>query len=294
VAVASLSLVALGIAGLALPPAGAAQRAQGEPGPAIAATSDTTAPDRAEPLPDDLVGIGITEKLDNRIPIDAAFRDEEGREVRLGDYLGEGRPIILNLMYLSCPMLCGLVSNGLSDAMKQLDWTAGDEFTVLSVSFDASETPALAKLKKLNYVEDLGRPSAAGGWHFLTGDAEPIRRLTEAIGFGFRWNEQRQEFAHAAAIFILTPDGRISRYLYGVQFDPQTLRLSLVEASEGEIGTTRDKILLYCFQYDPSKGRYGPAAQRIMRAGGLLTATVLAILIFSFWRRDRKRAASDT
>jgi len=248
------------------------------------------AQDRTEPLPAELVGVGITEQLDHQIPLDASFLDEEGRQVRLGDYFGRGQPVILNLMYMTCPMLCGLVANGLSDAMKQLSWTAGDEFAVLSVSFDPSERPTLAKLKKLNYVEDLGRPSAAGGWHFLTGDEQQIRRLTDAVGFGFRWNEERQEFAHAAVIIVLTPDGRVSRYLYGVQYDPRTVRLSLVEAGDGEIGTAQDRFLLYCFRYDAAHGRYGPAAQRLLKAGGLLTLLVIAILIFNFWRRDRKRA----
>ena len=248
------------------------------------------AQDRAEPLPAELAGVGITEKLDHQIPLDASFFDEEGRQVRLGDYFGRGQPVILNLMYMTCPMLCGLVANGLSDAMKQLSWTAGDEFAVLSVSFDPSERPTLAKLKKLNYVEDLGRPSAAGGWHFLTGEEQQIRRLTDAVGFGFRWNEERQEFAHAAVIIVLTPDGRVSRYLYGVQYDPRTVRLSLVEAGDGQIGTAQDKFLLYCFRYDAAQGRYGPAAQRLVKAGGLLTTLVIAILIFNFWRRDRNQA----
>ena len=248
------------------------------------------AEDRVEPLPAELAGVGITEKLDHQIPLDASFRDEEGRQVRLGDYFDRGQPVILNLMYMSCPMLCGLVSNGLSDAMKQLSWTAGDEFAVLSVSFDPSERPTLAKLKKLNYVEQLGRPAAADGWHFLTGDEQQIRRLTDAVGFGFRWNEERREFAHAAVIIVLTPDGRVSRYLYGVQYDPRTVRLSLVEAGDGQIGTAQDKFLLYCFRYDAAQGRYGPAAQRLVKAGGLLTTLVIAILIFNFWRRDRNQA----
>jgi protein SCO1/2 len=245
--------------------------------------------ERGETLPEELENVGVTERLDARVPLDAVFRDETGREVALGEYFGQGRPVVLNLMYLGCPMLCGLIGNGLNEAMKQMDWTAGSEFTVLSLSFDHTEKPSLAKLKKMNYLEDLDRPEAAAGWHFLTGDEEPIRRLTEAVGFGFAWNERRQEYAHAAVLVLLTPDGRIARYLYGVQFDPKTLRLSLVEAADGKIGTTRDQILLFCFNYDASTGRYGPAARNLMKAGGLLTIVALAILIIVYRAQEGKR-----
>jgi len=245
--------------------------------------------ERQEALPDALAGVGIDEHLEAAIPADIVLRDEEGREVILAEYFDQGRPLILNLMYLGCPMLCGLVGNGLNDALKQLEWNVGSEFTILSVSFNHTEKPSLARAKKANYLADLDQPGAAEGWHFLTGDEEEIRRLTEAVGFGFRWNEKRQEFAHAALLIVLTPDGRVARYLYGIQFDPRTLRLSLVEAADGKIGTTRDRFLLFCFNYDATAGRYGPAARNIMKAGGLLTMAALAILILAFRRRERKR-----
>ena len=255
----------------------------------LCAAGAVLAQDRIEAAPAALLDIGITERSDNQIPLDAVFRDEEGREVTLGQYFDGERPVILNLMYMACPMLCGLVGNGLNDAMKQLEWTAGEAFTVLSLSFDPTERPSLAKIKKLNYIDALERPEAAAGWHFLTGSEEQIRRLTDAVGFHFKWIEARKEFAHAAAIMILTPDGRVSRYIYGVVYDPQTVRLSLVEAAEGKIGTTKDRFLLFCFHYDSATGRYGPAAQRIMSIGGALTVIILAVWIFMFWRRDRRR-----
>jgi protein SCO1/2 len=287
-----IAVCALVLAGLA--PASAtppAVQPGGQPDTAANA-QDSLRSARTEQLPDELQGVGVDERLEARIPLDAVFRDETGQEVLLGDYFDQGRPVILNLMYLGCPMLCGLIANGLNDAMKQMDWTAGSEFTVLSVSFDPKEKPPLAKLKKLNYIDDLGRPEAASGWHFLTGDEEPIRRLTDAVGFHYRWNEGRQQFAHTAVLVVLTPDGRVARYLYGIQFDPRTLRLSLVEAADGKIGSTRDRLLLFCFNYDASTGRYGPAARNIMKVGGLLTVAALTILIIAFRRRERKRQAS--
>ena len=192
-------------------------------------------------------------------------------------------------MYLKCPMLCGLIGQGMLDAMRQMDWTAGNEFTVLSVSFNPAETPAMAAAARDEYLEQLERPAAAAGWHFLTGTEDQIQRLTDAVGFGYAWNEKRQEFAHAAVLVVLTPQGHVARYLYGVQYDPKTVRLSLVEAASGKIGTTKDRILLYCFHYDATKGQYGPAAENLMKIGGLLTVLILAIMILAFRRQERKR-----
>ncbi|MFO7652218.1 MAG: SCO family protein [Candidatus Krumholzibacteriia bacterium] len=258
-------------------------------GVAAGAAADAPRAERGEPLPDALAEVGVSEKFDARVPGDIVMRDETGAEVRLDDVFGRGRPVILNLMYLGCPMLCGLISQGMIDAMRQMDWTAGEEFTVLSVSFDHTETPQVARASKEKLVRDLGRPGAASGWHFLTGDEDQIRRLTDAVGFSFAWNEQRQEFAHAAVLVVLTPDGRVARYLYGVQFDPKTLRLSLVEAADGKIGTAGDRIMLFCFNYDASTGRYSPAARNLMKAGGLLTVAIVAILIVAFRWQERRR-----
>jgi len=244
---------------------------------------------RAEPLPPGLEGVGVTEKPESQVPLDAVFRDEDGREVRLGDFFRAGKPVILNLGYYGCPMLCGLVANGLVAGLKDLPWNAGQEFGVVTVSIDPNETPTLARLKKQSYLRELGRPVAAAGWHFLTGREADIRALTEAVGFGFRWNEERREFAHAAVLIVLTPQGTVSRYLYGIEFDARTLRLSLVEAAEGKVGSPLDRILLYCFHYDASERRYALAAVKLMRAGGLVTALAVTGALTLLWRREKRR-----
>ncbi len=245
--------------------------------------------DRAEKLPPKLTDVGITEHRDAQVPLDLTFRDEDGKEVRLGSYFDGRRPVILNPVYYGCPMLCGLVMNGLADAIKQMPWKPGDQYTVVTFSIDPRETPTLARLKKENYVKQVGDPAVAAGWHFLTGREPEIVAATGAVGFGYRWDEETQQFAHATAIIVCTPDGRVSRYLYGVEFPPKTLRLSLVEASEGKIGSPLDQITLFCFHYDQQEGRYALAAANVMKAGGLLTLAVLAAILVFFWRRERRR-----
>ena len=249
--------------------------------------------ERSEPLPPDLDDVGVTERLDATVPADLEFVDEEGKVVHLGDYFDGNRPVILNLGYFRCPMLCGLVLNGLVDAMREMDWTPGGEFEIVTVSIDPKETPVLAKLKKQNYLKAYGRSSAAAGWHFLTGAPEAITKLTETVGFDYAWNERQQQYAHAAVLIVCTPEGHVSRYLYGVKFEPRTVRLSLVEASEGKIGSTVDKVLLYCFQYDAAERRYAVAAVNVMRAGGVLTMLVLAVILIPVWIRDARRRRSN-
>lgn len=248
---------------------------------------------RAEPLPDELENIGIDEKPDAPLPLDLEFVDETGETIRLGDYFGDGRPVILNLGYYTCPMLCGLVVGGLIEGMQGIDWTPGEEFTVVVATIDPTETPTLAKLKKQNYIKDYGRPEAASGWHFLTGNEENIRVLADAVGFRYGYNEERGEYVHAAGIFVATPDGRLSRVLYGIQYEPKTLRLSLVEASEGKIGSTFDKILLFCYHYDAGEGKYAPAAMNIMRGGGAIALVALGLTLLSLWRRDASRKGKE-
>lgn len=259
------------------------------PGASIAQTARAG---RIEPLPKELEGVGIVEHLDGRLPLDLTFTDETGREVALGDYFGKDRPVVLTLVYYSCPMLCTLVLNGMVDALKQFDMTPGEEFEIVTVSFDPTETPTLAKFKKQNYLNDYGRPEAAAGWHFLVGQPEPIRQLTDAVGFGYRWNEEQKQYVHQAAIFVATPDGRLSRYLYGVMFDPRTLKLSIVEAGKGKIGSTLDQIALYCFHYNPDSGKYAVAATRFMQLGGMVTIVIVGSLLSTFWVRDRRRRKS--
>jgi len=246
------------------------------------------AQDRIEPLPDDLEGVGVTDRPGAALPLWLTFVDDAGEVVSLGKYFKD-RPVLLTLNYSNCPMLCSLQLNGLVNGLRGLRWTAGDEFEMVTVSIDSTEVTERAHATKMKYVGDYGRPEAQTGWHFLTGTAEHIRELADSVGFGFRYVQDRREYAHAAVTFVVTPDGRLSRNLYGVLYDPQTLRLSLVEASDGKIGSPVDKILLYCFHYDAAKGRYGPAAVKMMQLGGGLTALVLGVTLAGFWRRDAHR-----
>jgi len=243
---------------------------------------------RSEPLPKELEGVGITEVPGARIPQGLAFLDEDGKTVHLSDYFASGRPVILTLNYYRCPMLCGLMLNGLLDGLKELKWSPGREFEIVTVSFNPLETPTLARLKKQSYMEELGRPEAVGGWHFLVGQPDAIKALTDAVGFHYRYNEERKEYAHAAGLFVATPDGRVARYLYGVVYEGRTLRLALTEAAEGKIGSSTDQFLLYCFHYDAKEGRYVIAATKIMRLGGGATALILGLWLVTWWRRSAR------
>jgi protein SCO1/2 len=255
----------------------------------LGAAAATAQEDRVEAAPAGLEIADVVERPDAQIPLDLTFTDEDGMEVQLGDFFHPGRPVILNLGYYACPMLCGLVLNAMVDGMRDLEWTPGQEYELITVSIDEREGPRLANLKKATYLESFGRPSAASGWHFLTGAADQSRALADSVGFGYTYNEERQQWMHPAALFVLTPEGRVARYLYGVQFDAQTLRLSLVEASEGKIGGSMDKVLLFCFQYDSSVGRYGPAARRLMSVAGYVTVAALGLWLILLRRRDRRK-----
>jgi protein SCO1/2 len=254
------------------------------------ASAEAPAQDRIEPLPKQLARVGIDEKLDAPLPLQLVFKDELGRDVTLGSYFRPGHPVLLTLNYFRCPMLCTLELNGLVLGMKGLAWTPGDEFTVVTVSFDPRETSNLAWAKKQVYLEDLGRPSAEAGWHFLTGTAQSIEALTKAVGFSFEYDKETDQYGHAAVVMVATPEGRVARYLYGVRFEPETLKLGLLEASKGKIGSTWERFILYCYHYDADQGRYALAALSIMRAGGALTVLVLGFVIGGFWLRDRRRA----
>jgi protein SCO1/2 len=243
---------------------------------------------REEPLPEKLENIAITERLGAIVPLDLRFVDETGDTVRIGDYFGKG-PVLLNLGYYNCPMLCGLVLNGLLAGLQGIEWTPGKEFTIVTESIDPTESPTLARLKKQNVLAEYGRPDAAAGWHFLVGHEESIRALAGAVGFGYAYDEEKYQYIHAAGIMICTPDGRLSRYLYGIQYEPQTLRLALLEASEGKTRSTLDKVLLYCYHYDAAEGRYAPAAMNLMRAGGAAALASLAAVLGVLWRRDPAR-----
>jgi protein SCO1/2 len=246
----------------------------------------------ADALPPELEGVGIDEHLDAQLPLDLEFTDHAGKKVRLRDYFDGEHPVVLTLNYYKCPMLCGLMLNGLLDALRQIDWTAGEQFQVVTVSFDPLEAYQLAAIKRQNYLTQYERPAAAHGWPFLVGRKSSIDPLLEATGYRIRWNDKQQQWIHITALIICTPDGRISRYLYGVLFEPKTLRLSLVEASQGKIGSTLDRVLLYCYHYEG--GTYTLAAMNIARAGGVLTLLVLGTVLFVFWRRERRAKTKAT
>jgi protein SCO1/2 len=239
-------------------------------------------------VPEALRGVTIDQRLDQQVPLDLMFRDEQGQAVPLSRYFGD-KPVILSLAYYECPMLCTLVLNGLASALKVLSFDVGKEFEVVTVSFDPRETPAQAAAKKVSYLKEYGRPEAgAKGWHFLTGEQESIRRLTEAVGFRYKWDPESKQFAHAAGIVVLTPQGRIARYFYGVEFAPRDLRLGLIEAADGKIGSRVDQLLLFCFHYDPQTGRYGALAINSVRLGGILTVAALSTFVVIMLRRERR------
>jgi len=242
--------------------------------------------------PPALRGVGLDQHLGDEAPLGLSFVDESGQPVRLADYFGE-RPVILTLNYYQCPMLCTLELNGLVSALRTLSLEPGRDFRMVTVSINPKEGPELAAQKKAVYVKDYARAGASSGWHFLTGEESSIQELARRVGFRYSFDAASGQYAHAAGIVLLTPSGRISRYFYGVDFPPRDLRLALVESSEGKIGSLADQVLLFCFHYDPSSGRYSLAALRVMRLGGLLTVLVLAAVILRTLRRERARRATD-
>lgn len=241
--------------------------------------------------PDILKKIGIEQRLGEQAPLDLEFYDEAGNTVPLQQYFGE-KPVILALVYYNCPMLCNLVLNGLTKNLKPLSFSAGEEFDIISLSFDHRETPALAAEKKKNYLKDYDRASAASGWHFLTGDSVNISRLAEAVGFRYQFDPVTKEYAHAGGIMVLTPQGKLARYFYGVDYPSRDLRLSLVEASENKIGSPVDQLLLYCYHYDPRTGKYGLVIMNVLRLAGIATVLLLVAFVIVMLRRDRKLAVS--
>jgi protein SCO1 len=244
----------------------------------------------AQKVPPSLEGVRIEQKLDAQVPLDLHFLDETGKDVRLGDYFGR-KPIILTLVYYRCPMLCTQVLNGLVSALQGMPgFEVGDKFEIVTVSFDPRDTPAVSAEKKKNYLLSYGDEKAGAGWHFLTGQQEAITRLAESVGFFYRFDPTSGQFAHASAIMILTPDGKVSRYYYGIKYRPRDVRLGLVEASAGKIGTPVDEIFLYCFHYDPDTGKYTASVMAIVRLGGVLTLVGLAALWFGLWRSGRRGA----
>jgi protein SCO1/2 len=252
------------------------------------------APIPAGEKPRELEEVRIDQRLDESLPLDAVFRDENGDEVKLGAYFG-GKPVVLALVYYSCPMLCNQVLNGMTSGLDVLKaFSIGKEFEVVTVSFDPRETPELARQKKETYIKWYKREGAAEGWHFLTGDQPNIDRLTEAAGFHYKWDEKTTQFIHATGIMIATPDGKLARYFYGIEYAPKDLRLGLVEAAAGKIGSPVDQLLLYCYHYDPASGKYGAAVMNMMRLGGALTviAIIAMFIVFRIRGLSTQRASA--
>jgi protein SCO1/2 len=250
----------------------------------------------ANTRPPRLENVGIEQHLDTQVPPDLTFRDETGKTVKLGDYFGH-KPLILNLVYYNCTMLCGEALAGLSSAMRLIKFDVGNEFDVITVSFDPRETPEMAAAKKKDYVARYGRANAAAGWHFLTGEPESINALTKAVGFQYQYDAKTNQYAHATAIMVLTPQGRISRYFYGVDFPPKDLRMGLVEASQGKIGNAVDAVLLYCYHYNPETGKYGAMVANILRLAAVAIILFMGIFLFILWRLDlsvMKKTAAKT
>ena len=238
------------------------------------------------------VGIDQT-KLNNHVPFDATFVDEAGREVTFGQYFGT-RPVVLVLAYYECPMLCTQVLNGSVGSLEALTFNPGNEYDVVVVSFDPGETPAMAARKRESWIKRLGRPGTEAGVHFLTGRPESIAALTQAVGFKYAYDQAIDQYAHPAVMTILTKDGRVSRYLFGIEFAPVDVRLALVEAADNKIGSVIDQVLLFCYHYDPETGSYGFAIMTMVRAAGVLTVLAIAMSIFLTLRRDRRQATAVT
>lgn len=243
-------------------------------------------------LPETLKKIGIEQKLGGQMPMETVFKDESGNAVKLGDYFNKGRPVILAFVYYECPMLCNEVLNGLTGTLKGISFDAGKDFDVVAISFDAreNEKPDLAKNKKDSYMTRYGRPGTEKGWHFLTGTKESVEAATKAAGFGFEWDEKSNQFAHAGAIMITTPDGRLARYFYGIDYSPKDVKFGIMESAESKVGNAAEQLLLYCYHYDPSTGKYGLAVLRVMRMGAVLTILGMGLMGFVFWRRNKVKS----
>ena len=242
-------------------------------------------------LPKALENVGIEQKLDSPLPLEAEFKDENGKTVRLGEYFGKGKPVILALVYYECPMLCNEVLNGLTGSLKGISFDAGKEYDVIAISFDAreNEKPDLAKNKKASYVARYERKGSEDGWHFLTGAQSEIDKVTQAVGFNYKFDEKTEQFAHAGGIMIATPEGKLSRYFYGIDYQPRDLKFGIMDSAQGKIGNPAEQLYLYCFHYDPSTGKYGLVILRVMRFFAVLTILAVGGMIFIFWRRNKKK-----
>jgi protein SCO1/2 len=248
----------------------------------------------AQEIPKELKDVGIVEHLGDTVSVqDLTFKDESGRDVRLSEYFAPGRPVLLNLVYYGCGNLCSFVLNGLVSSLQKIDWVPGKQFELVTLSIDPTETPELAHRKKESYLKSYGKREATPGWHFLTGKEEQIRKLAFEIGFGYRYDETEKQYAHSAALFVLTPEGKISRILYGIDYPAKDLRLALLEASNGRVGTVIDRLLLFCYRYDPKLRKYSVYLTRVMQTGGAGTVLIFGGYLALFWRMQRRRRESN-
>ncbi|MGE3402193.1 MAG: SCO family protein [Vicinamibacterales bacterium] len=238
--------------------------------------------------PEALKEVSFRQQLGEALPLDAAFKDEHGADVRLGEYFAGEKPVVVAFVYYTCPMLCTQIMNGLSATLRGLTFEAGQDFEVVLISFDPRDTPEAAAQKEREHLAYWKAEQSADGWHLLTGDAATIRRVADAAGFNYRWDEQTQQFAHVSGVLVATSEGRLSRYFYGIEYSPRELRLALVESSQGHIGSVVDEVLLYCFQYDPLSGTYGLMIRNLLRAGGVLTVAFILGAIVLMRRRDTR------
>lgn len=284
----------LGLSVLLLAGSVAAQKSEHYNSPLYAPkTYDPTQAGTSTGLPTALKTVGIEQKLNESLPLDAEFKNDNGEMVKLGSYFGKNRPVVLALVYYECPMLCNEVLNGLTGSLKGISFDAGREYDVVAISFDAreNEKPGLAKNKKAGYLKRYGREGAENGWHFLTGTQEEIDKVTKAVGFNYQYDEATNQFAHAGGVTIITPDAKVSRYLFGIDYAPKDLKFSLMDSSEGKIGNPAEQLYLYCFHYDPSTGRYGLTILKVLRLMAVATVLGLGGMLFIFWRRGRNNAA---
>lgn len=254
-------------------------------------------PSASEPtgLPTALKTIGIEQKLGAQLPLDVQFKDETGKMVTLGSLFSSGKPVVIAFVYYECPMLCNQVLNGLTGALKGISLEAGKDFEVVAISFDEREfdKPDLAKNKKANYLERYGRPGSEKGWHFLTGSKESIDAATSAAGFSFKWDEASGQFAHASGVMVATPEGKLSRYFYGIDYSPKDIKFGIMESSENKVGNPAEQLLLYCYHYDPATGKYGLAILSVIRLAAVATLLGMGLMGFVFWRKNKRKKVEE-
>lgn len=258
-------------------------------GALVTVLSTTSARAQVNESPRELEGVGVTEHLNQQVPRTAVFRDHTGRTVRIGDYFDGRRPVVLNLAYHRCPMLCSMVLNAVIRTLSRTQWSVGDQYDVVTLSIDPRDTPEVAAQKRTRVLAAYNRPTAERGWHFIQGTEAEIRRVADAVGFQYRYDAQQDQYAHTAVTILLTPDGKVARYLYGLEYSPNDVRVGLLEASQGRSISTVERLILYCYHYDPQGQKYVVMAQNVMKLGGGVTVVALGAFLTTMWMRERRR-----